>query len=502
MKKLFKTVATITIFSLLTRVLGFVLRILLSRSIGPEGLGIYQIAFSFFMILETLISSGIPFIISKTTAENNVQNKKEDTFKIISAALIVSLVLSITVILIVLLLKDIFVNIFADKRCLTVLIILLPSLIFSSTYSVLRGYFWGEKRYFWVSVTEFFEQVVRVIIFAILTGFGVFSIEEIFAAPLSLVFACILSSIFVIIVFFKLGGKLKNPKGKFKKVLRESTPVTFVRILSSLLMPLIGIIIPITMVWAGFTNEQALSEYGIAIGMTFPLLHLPSTLIGSLAMTLIPDIASDMAINKKDLASKRIESSIKFAIFVTFIIVPLFIGLGSSIGQFLYDNTTAGAYLSKAAWIMIPMSINNIASSSLNAMGLEVKSFTNYLIGSIFLFLSLFILPKYMGILSLVLGMGLCMTIATILNIKMLNKKLNHSFSFFRHTLSLILISIPTALISNLTNNILKTFMPLFFSLAISATISAILFVLTCEAFKIASISSIFIERKKKKLSV
>ena len=199
---------------------------------------------------------------------------------------------------------------------------------------------------------------------------------------------------------------------------------------------------------------------------------------------------------------RRGYTSIKFAIFVTFIIVPLFIGLGSSIGQFLYDNTTAGAYLSKAAWIMIPMSINNIASSSLNAMGLEVKSFTNYLIGSIFLFLSLFILPKYMGILSLVLGMGLCMTIATILNIKMLNKKLNHSFSFFRHTLSLILISIPTALISNLTNNILKTFMPLFFSLAISATISAILFVLTCEAFKIASISSIFIERKKKKLTV
>ena len=502
MKKLFKTVAIITIFSILTRVLGFVLRILLSRSIGAEGLGIYQIAFSFFMILETLISSGLPFTISKMTAENNAQNKKEESFKLVTAALIVGLILSIIIITTILLFKNFLGNIFADKRCLAVLITLLPSLIFSSTYAVIRGYFWGEKRYFWVSVTEFFEQIARVVFFVLLTTIGFAAIEEIIAAPLSLVFACALSCLFVIIVFFRLGGKLKNPKGKFKPILKVATPITAVRLVSSLLMPLIGIIIPITMVYAGYTNEQALTEYGIAIGMTFPLLHLPSTLIGSLAMTLIPDIASDMAINKKDIASKRIEASIKFSIFITFIVVPLYIGLGSSVGLFLYDNTTSGIYLSKAAWIMVPMSINNIAASSLNAMGLEVKSFTNYLIGSVFLFLSLIFLPKYIGILSLVVGMGVCMSIATVLNIKMLNKKLKNNLSFLKHITSLILISIPVALIANWTNNILQNFMPLFFSLAISSTLSAIIFILTCEVFKIANISSLFIDRKKKKQTV
>ena len=35
---------------------------------------------------------------------------------------------------------------------------------------------------------------------------------------------------------------------------------------------------------------------------------------------------------------KRIESAIKFSIFVTFILVPLYIGLGNSVGIFLYDN--------------------------------------------------------------------------------------------------------------------------------------------------------------------
>lgn len=502
MKKLFKTVATITIFSVLTRILGFILRILLSRSIGAEGLGVYQIAFSFFMILETLISSGLPFTISKMTAENNVKEKKQETFKLISAALIIGLILSIIIIITILIFKDLLSNIFADKRCLAVLITLLPSLVFSSTYSVLRGYFWGEKRYFWVSITEFFEQVVRIVFFVLLTALGFSVVEDIIAAPLSLVCACVLSCIFVMVIFFKLDGKLKNPKGHFKTIIKTATPITFVRILSSLLMPLIGIIIPITMVAAGYTNEQALSEYGIALGMTFPLLHLPSTLIGSLAMTLIPDIASDMAKNKNEIAKNRIESSIKFAIFVTFLVVPLYIGLGSTTGVFLYDNLSSGVYLSKAAWIMVPMSINNIASSSLNAMGLEVKSFRNYLIGSIFLFLSLFFLPKYIGILSLVLGMGLCMSIATILNIKMLNKKLGYKLNFIKHMVYLIIISIPIALIANWTNNILLKILPTFFSLAISASTSAILFILICEVFNIANISSILIDKKHNKQPV
>ena len=498
MKKLFKTVAIITIFSVLTRILGFVLRILLSRSIGAEGLGVYQIAFSFFVILETLISSGLPFTVSKITAENNTHNNKSDTYKTLSASLLIGLFISIIIISIILIFRNLIGNIFADRRCLSILITLLPSLVFSSTYAVLRGYFWGEKKFFWVSVTEFFEQVTRIIIFVFLTAFSFSVVEEIIAAPLSLVFACVLSCLFVIIVFFKIGGKLKNPKGKFKQVFKSAMPITAVRILSSLLMPLISIIIPITMVAAGYTNEQALSEYGIAIGMTFPLLHLPSTLIGSLSMTLIPDVASDMVMGKKEIASKRIESAIKFSIFITFILVPLYIGLGNSVGLFLYDNLSSGTYLAKSAWIMVPMSINNIASSSLNAMGLEVKSFVNYVIGSIFMFLSLIFLPKYIGILSLVCGMGFCMSVATILNLRMLNKKLGYNLNFFKHTLYLIIISIPIAFLSNWTNNILINFIPMFFSLAISSCLGAFMFILMCETFKVANISSILIERKKK----
>ena len=51
MKSLLKTVALITIFSFLTRISGFIFRMILSRQVGAEGVGLYQVAFSVFMVL-------------------------------------------------------------------------------------------------------------------------------------------------------------------------------------------------------------------------------------------------------------------------------------------------------------------------------------------------------------------------------------------------------------------------------------------------------------------
>ena len=77
MKSLFKTVALITIFSFLTRVSGFLFRIILSREVGAEGVGLYQVSSSVFMVLLTVISSGIPLIISRLSAGYEAKKDKK-----------------------------------------------------------------------------------------------------------------------------------------------------------------------------------------------------------------------------------------------------------------------------------------------------------------------------------------------------------------------------------------------------------------------------------------
>ena len=164
MKSLVKTVVLITGFSVLTRIVGFLFRIYLSRAIGAEALGLYQVAFSVFMVLLTIISSGLPFIISRMTAGYRISNDKHKQGKLVSSALILGVLISLVLCGVVLLLKSVFANIFADESWLLILIALLPALVFSAVYSVFRGAMWGQDNYFALCVSEFFEQVVRIFI--------------------------------------------------------------------------------------------------------------------------------------------------------------------------------------------------------------------------------------------------------------------------------------------------------------------------------------------------
>ena len=137
MKSLFKTVALITIFSFLTRISGFIFRMILSRQVGAEGVGLYQVAFSVFMVLLTVISSGMPLIISRLSSSYMSIREYGKERSLITTAIIYGLVLSIVLCGVVFVFKKVFAGLFTESRCIEILIVLLPSLVFSSVYCVL-----------------------------------------------------------------------------------------------------------------------------------------------------------------------------------------------------------------------------------------------------------------------------------------------------------------------------------------------------------------------------
>jgi len=489
LKKLFKAIAILTSFSVLTRALGFVFRIFLSRLIGAEGLGVYQIAFSVYMVLETFISSGLPLVVSKMTSKYEVKNDKKSEFNLVTSALVVGISTALLLCGIVLIFKNLFGLLFTDRRCLNILITLLPALVFSSVYSILRGNIWGHRKYFLVSLTEFLEQFIRVVFCVVIFAIFYSSFDGALIASYSFIISCLISSLLVLIFYFKIGGKFTRPKNCYKTLLKDSLPITMVRVVSSLLMPLISIIIPLKLIAIGYTNEQALSTFGIAMGMTFPLLYIPSIIVGALSTTLIPDISSAVSINNYSEIKTRVNFSVKFAMFVAFLFLPIFFALGNPIGLFLYNNLQSGNFLTYACWLVLPICLSGITVSCLNALNLEVKGFINYAIGTIFLILSILFLTQYLGILSLVWGMGLCLGVATILNIILLNKKLNENFFNFNYLLKLIICSIPSILIAKWSFNLISRFLPLFFSLGFAGVLGEVFFLVFALIFNLYNLS-------------
>lgn len=495
MKSLFKTVALITVFSFLTRVSGFIFRIILSRVVGAEGLGLYQVASSVFMVLLTVISSGIPLIISRMSASFSAKKDKDGS--LISVALIYTLALSIILCLIVLLFRSLFSALFTEQRCYEILLILLPSLIFSSVYSVFRGALWGRGNYFALCVSEFYEQIVRIVIGVLLISVSFSSIENALSLGWSITIACLLSMIFVMLLFFYYGGSLKKPKKEYlKPLVKQSTPITLMRVAGSFIQPLIALIVPARLMAIGYTSAQALSLYGVAVGMTLPLIYVPTTIIGSLSTALIPDISRAVAQNDQSHIETRITSSMSFALLISALFVPIFLGMGEHAGLFLYDNLLSGTLLQSASWVLLPLGLTNISSALLNSLGYESKSFINFLVGAVAMFIALWILPSLVGINAIIWAMGINYTITAILNIYLLKRKTKANFVVFKPLLKIILLTIPVSALTAFVVSLCDYIFPLFITLVIGGVTSVTSFVLLAGVVNLVDIKAFVVSAK------
>ena len=78
----------LTLTNLITGILSFVYRIFLTRSIGAEGIGIYQLVLPLYYLFITLVSGGLVTSISKLVAENRVKFNYSNINKIIKVGIV------------------------------------------------------------------------------------------------------------------------------------------------------------------------------------------------------------------------------------------------------------------------------------------------------------------------------------------------------------------------------------------------------------------------------
>jgi len=260
------------------------------------------------------------------------------------------------------------------------------------------------------------------------------------------------------------------------------------------------LIVPLRLVAAGYTSAQALSLYGVAMGMSIPFLFIPSTIIGSLSTALVPDLSSAVVKNDTEYIKKRVVSAIKFTIFISALFVPLYMGAGETIGIFFFDNALSGILLAQAAWVVLPLGLTNITSSLLNSLGYEVKSMVNYIVGAVILLVSIWFLPKAIGINALIFGFGGLFLTTCVFNLKMLKKILGIKLNISKFLIFTLAFIVPSASITSLVCNLLNNFMPKFFSLAISCTLGCLFFVLLYFVFNLIQFKTItcWIEQKIK----
>ena len=501
MKSIFKAVAVVTLFAVITRLLGFFFRIYLSRKLGATGLGLYQMATSVLGIFMTLISSGLPLTTAKLVSKYEVNNDLTKRNKIVTSSLVIALSLAVASSFLILILKSLWNIVLTDNRAVEIMFILIPSIIFSAIYAIFRGALWGQSDYFNCGLTELIEQIIRFALTLILLN----NITDYFVATkysaVAFNITCLISALITIVIYLKK-GKLNFKKGEFREILKSAMPITGVRLANSLVQPLTTLIIPTMLIISGYTQTEAVSSFGVIMGMTFPMLFVPMTLVGSISMVLIPTISS--MLTKKDYYSiqKNISNSINISIFISMIFIPLYLSVGNLIGLVLYDNHMSGVLLQLSAVCVLPITMCNLTGSILNALNLEVKSFSNYIIGSLALFVSIIVFTPLIGINSITVSFFISMTLITLLNIQKIKKVIpTFNINLIGTSFKYSLIIAPSSLIGHFISNISLFVFNNFFSAVIGGGTAILCVVLLSKLFNLFDFKDLIslIQKKHKK---
>ncbi|MBR2376297.1 MAG: oligosaccharide flippase family protein [Clostridia bacterium] len=466
--------ALVTIFSCVERALGFIYRIYLSRTLGAEGVGVYQITLSVVGLLMTITASGIPITVSRIMIKHESHKEENLIYKTVSAGILLSLIISLPLVFIILFCPKISSFIFSDPRCYKVLKIILPGVIITSVYAVIRGFFWGKKKFFTYSLIELLEEIVMLVVGIVLVNTMVNIEDGVEKAGYAVLISYIFSFVTATILFFINGGRLSSPLPELKPLIVSASPITLMRTATSLINTLIAIILPARLILYGLSPSLAMAKYGELSGMSIPLIYIPSTLIGSIALVLVPELSNNFYSNNMITMRRNIEEAVKCSVFISCMIIPVFLSMGKEIGIMMYNNKNAGIYVQNSCLIMFPMSITMISTSMLNSLNLERKTLLYYIIGASFLLFSIYFLPKYVGIYSLIIGLMLSYLTTAICNLLLLKKTCKSPPRYKVFILTSVLFLIPSTLLGYLLKNMLLNFLPIYLTVILASIITVL----------------------------
>jgi stage V sporulation protein B len=463
----FKESLILTVSNLATGILGFIFSIILSKELGPEGMGLYGLVMPIYNLFICLICGGMVTAISKVSAVYYGKKDYNNLNKTIKTTITFDLIFGITIATTFFLLTP-FISkyIIKDIRTLYSLKVITPALIFVALSSILKGYFYGTSKVKIPAFIDIFEKGVRIAV--IVTAMNMLSSPNISnTVTLAYTSLCIgeLISLLLLYIFYKI-NKNNSYFMTFKResrpqllfnVLVISLPLCLNGFLSTVLTTISTLVIPRRLISAGFEYSSALSMIGKFSGMAMTIIFFPLIVVNSMSTILVPDLSQTM--DRKDYYAmeNRIMQVIKIAFLLGMCTLVICISIPDSLGKLFFNRSDLGSYI-RFASLSAPITFTSATTFGiLNGLGKQGILLRNSLIVSV---LEVVLLYIFTGISNInIFGFGITLIITSviilIINIYEIRQCCNISFKLSELVIYL-LISVLIYLIINIINNILS----------------------------------------------
>lgn len=482
MKNTARSFLVVTGFSIATRLASFIFKMWMSRSLGAEIVGLYQIALSVLLMLFT-ITAGAPTVLSRKVAEAGVNGDIKKQNSLLSASAVMGLGVSAVICAVLYALGDRLSFLFSNPQCLPLFFIMLPTLVTSTLYASLRSWFWGRKNFIAFSSTELVDEIVKIVLSIVFAGGFVGTISGARGIALAMTISDAFCVLVLAILFFIAGGRVAKPKG-FKQLTLGIVPLSATRIITSLGASLTALVIPQMLVKGGLSVAEATAEYGRVAGMALPLIMAPVTFISALAIVLIPDVASLRSKNDVGALRAKLSSCVTFGVVIASFFFAVYLPLGTSLGKILFGDEKAGNFVSYCSMMLFPIAIAQSTTPMLNSLGKEKNTLLHTFLGALAMLPCIIFMPRYIGVYAMALGSGVCFLVISIANFIVLKKEVG-SFANLKKDCTLVSLSIPLAVGSAFLARLLRIYANHFTAIVVVGIYVVFLFFVTANAFDV-----------------
>lgn len=419
----------LTVAGFITRIIGFFFRIFLTDVIGAEGLGIYQLIFPVQIVCYSLCTLGFELSISKLVA--SAKKSFKDAIGYLICGLFISVSVSIIIAIIVYCNAHyIAVRLLFEKRCTALIQYMSFSIPLASMHACICGYYLGLKKTNIPAVSQIVEQITRVVsiylIIVLLTknrqtvSPSVAVIGSVIGELCSTLY-CLLNLKIKNTKLSAVQNKLSMLKKSAAQILQLAIPLTLNKLMLSILQSIQSALIPSMLILYGLHSSNALSLYGILLGLVIPLIMFPSAIVNSLSIILLPAVSEAESNHNVQKIRLTIEKSISFCLIFGILCSAIFFKYGTTISILLFHNNY-GKYI-KYLGVLCPfIYITSTLASTINGLGHTTITFVHNIISIIIQILAIiFLIPK-IGISGFILGQLVSSVISAI----------SHSISMYR----------------------------------------------------------------------
>lgn len=428
-KDTFKTsILILLVGGFLVKVLGFIIKILYTRIIGPEGISLYTIVTPTYSLFTTLAIFALPISISKLVSEEKIRSKKivftTGIFILLFNALFILLILGSS--------KFIANNLLKQPDVLPLIIAMAFTLPFISLSSILKGYFLGKMKVAPNTISNVLEQLVRIAFLIFILPIIVK--KNILLGVISFILLNIISETVSIFTFCAFLPKQKihitkediTPKKEIlERILHISIPSVSGRLIGNVGFFLEPILLTNLLLFSGYQNEFILNEYAAYNAYAVGLLTLPSFFIAAICQILIPEISKYHANKNFKMVKRRLKQALTYSFFIGLISSMIILIFRNFLLNLLYKTTIGSDYILALAPFFVLFYLEAPLSSALQAMD-EAKKTMKITLWGVFVKLGIMSILSvcHIGLYSLVISEIINIIFVVLLNALAIKKNL------------------------------------------------------------------------------